>query len=155
MLNYSNNGHKEKVTVHDSSATKEYNSILGSNGQAVSNPKGQRKELVENLLQLLQNSVDTKLSGQQFTSKVDMLENHLFETTTYIDSLKEACETITTSFPTDKDEPLTELVTLCETTKEGIDMVRPYLDAIKIFSEDLNNIKSDIYTQITTLFQEV
>ena len=163
MLKYTNsnkNNKQSKVVMNDSSTTKSFDSsskVLNANGTVATNTSEQRKELVENLLMLLQNSMDQKIGSVPYSQKVDSLENHLFEITTYMSSLKEACETIATSFPTteEKDLPLQEVIDTCTITNEGVENVKSYLAVIKQFSQDLINIKTELYTQVQYLFQEV
>ena len=152
---------ERKVTVKDDVSQKEFDSthsavVLNAAGQVVREPGKVRKELVEELLILLQNTLDDKLGGMNFMSKVDLVENHVHGTVAYAESLKEAATTIMHNYPSeDKDAALQEIVELCDVVEEGANRVRPYLDVIKNFSTDLDSIKMELHTQIQTLFQEI
>jgi len=130
--------------------------VLDSAGRVVREPGKARKALVEELLTRLQNTVDNELGGIGFVSKVDLVANHLHSTVMYTDSLKEAAEAIIRAYPSNNlDAPLQELTELCDVVVEGVHRVQPYIDVIKSFSEDLDRIKAEVYTQIQTLFQEI
>lgn len=130
--------------------------VLDAAGKVIREPGKARKEVVEELLTLLQNTVDDKLGGMGFVAKVDLLENHVYGIVAYAASLKEAAESIINSYPSEEqDVPLRELIELCDIVSEGANRANPYIDAIKNFSNDLDKIKTEMYTQIQTLFQEI
>ena len=153
---------KSKVTINEAIADKVFDStqkkdavVLGADGKVVKEPSKVRKELVENLLILLQNTVDEKMSGVGFSTKLDVITNHLYDIVTYTDSLKEASQEIMTQYPSKEDTALQELCDLCDIAQEGVNNVSSYLSSIESFGNDLDNIKSEIYTQIQTLYQEI
>lgn len=130
--------------------------VLDSHGKTVSEPSKIRKDLVESLLLLLQNTVEDKVNGIPYLTKVDLLENHLYDLVMYADSLRKAASEIQENYPTpDRDEPLVNLRDLCDVVEEGANRVRQYVESIRGFGNDLNNIKSEIYTEIQSLFSEV
>ena len=153
---------ERKPIVKDDVTNKTFDSqneakVLGPNGQVIREPGKARKELVEELLILIQNTVDDKIGGIGFLTKVDLLENHIHGVAAYSNSLKEAAEAIVNRYPTpdERDVPLQELSELCDVIAEGVERVTPYVDAIKSFSDDLDRIKTEIYTQVQMLFQEI
>jgi len=130
--------------------------VLGADGSVVSKPSEARKDLVEDFLTLLQNTVEDKLSGTQFFTKLDLFGNHVHNITAYTVSLREATESIMDAYPSeDRDEPLKEINELCDVLDDGVNRVSEYVETIKKFGDDLDNIKSELYTQIQILFQEI
>ena len=151
---------KDTMKPTDTVSTKNFDPInrdevvIGSGGKSQDAPKI-RKELVENILTLLQNTVDDKIGGVNFITKVDLVENHLYDLVTYANSLKESLSAIMDNYPSEDDEALVELIDICDILNEGVETVQNYLNAIKKFGDDLNGIKSEMYTQMTKLFQEI
>lgn len=147
------------VAVKDPTAVREFDStskVLDDKGRVVSEPGKARKALVEDLLVLLQNTLDDKISGVRFGAGVDSLQNRVHEIQTYAASLKEAAAAIETGYPSgEQDVPLSEIEDLCNILSEGAEAVAQHLDEIRKFSDDLGRIKAEFHGQITTLFQEV
>lgn len=131
------------------------NKVYDSSGKVVRNTTQIRKGLVEDFLELLQSSLNDKL-GMSYINQIDIFENYLFEMETYVNSLKDAAQTITSNYPSNEnDQPLNDLCDLSDVLIEGIGRVKDYIEAIKLFDNDLKVIKSEMYTHIQTLFQEI
>jgi len=151
------------VSAKDPGQTKNFDStsgkILNASGEVISDTHAVRNDLVENLVTLLQNTIESKISGITFNSKIDLIENYLFDLKTYADSLKEASNTIAQDYPSvkypDSNDSLAEISDICDVITEGINRVNEYTSAIKTFGNDLNNIKTALYTHIQTLHTEL
>jgi hypothetical protein len=115
----------------------------------------QRKELVDDLLKLLQSTVEDKVHGIRFLTQVDLVGNYLHQLKEYAQSLRSASATLRENYPTSNDQPLEALEALADIMLEGADRTAQYLEAVRPFSDDLNNIRANIYTQIQTLYAEI
>jgi hypothetical protein len=125
-------------------------------GNVASDPKAKRKELVSELVDLLQGSVDSKVSGIEFRSKLDLVDNNLFELKAYVKGLKQACSSIVENYPNaENDQALEDLMNLCNVTTEGAERAEFYLSEAKSFGDDLHKIKTLMYTQLQILHSEV
>lgn len=148
-----------KPSINDPVSKKSFDSVsgkvFGANGKVVSDVSAKRKDLIEDLYNNLQSTIGTKLSGVTFSSKLDMLENVLYDLEIYADSLYEASYSIVTNYPSEDDAALTDINHICSVLKDGVSTVKQYLDAIRSFSNDLENIKSEIYIQTQNLYQEI
>jgi len=118
-----------------------------------SNPENPRKELVENLLLLLQNSSSQQFSGDGFTGSVDVLSNKLHGLSQYCRSLKDACTVIAGVDPEPND--LSQVIEICEAAVEGAGRVQQYLDEIRVFGTDLDNMRRVLNDNIIELHNEV
>ena len=118
----------------------------------------QRKDLLEDSMILLQNSIDNKVSGILFQTKLDMVGNYLHELEAYAASLKNAMLAIQENHPSpvsDNDEPLMALSTLAEVLVEGASRSKEYLTELRAFAADLNTIRTNMYTQMQIIHQEL
>jgi len=142
----------KKPVGFDSSVGK----IYDSQGNVASDYKSKRKELVSDLVTLLQSTVETKMSGVTFSGNVDLVGNYLYELKSYIDGLKEACNSILQNYPNNEnDSSLIDLVSLCDVALEGSDRAESYLNELKMFSTDMQTIKGHIYNQLMVLHAEI
>ena len=154
---------KGGILIKDSVVTKEHDSsqvrleptVLNHRGAVVSQPAKARKDLVEDLLILLQNTLNDKVSSTTYTGRLDQVQNTLFELKAYSGSLKEAATAIMTAYPVEDDKALNDVCSLCDTLHEGIGIVNQYMEAAKKFGDDLDKIRDEFNTQIATLFQEI
>jgi hypothetical protein len=130
--------------------------LFDSHGQVASDMKAKRKELVSELVDKLQATVEASISGSEFSGKVDLAGNYLFELRQYTNGLKEACTSIVENYPNaENDQGLNDLASLCDITAEGIERAEQYLNELKGFSEDLQKIKGQIYSQLQIMHTEV
>jgi hypothetical protein len=118
----------------------------------------QRKDLLEDAMILLQNTVDDKVSGMQFQTKLDLVGNYLHELEKYASSLKDAMTAIQENHPAPpegSDEPLQALTVLSEVLIEGAARSKEYLAELKAFANDLQVIRDNIYTQMQLIHTEL
>ena len=150
---------KGGISITDRVAVKEHDSteptVLDAKGAIASQPAKARKELVEDMLILLQNTLNDNVSSVSYINKLDQVQNNLFSLKTYATSLKEAATAIMTAYPVNDDQALNSVCELCDAMQDGTDIVTQYLDAAKNFGTDLDKIRDAFNTQITTLFQEI
>ena len=130
--------------------------LFDSQGRVSSDFKAKRKELVSELVDLLQGTVEAKMSGSEFLGKIDLTGNYLFELSSYVKGLREACTSITENYPNEEnDQALEDLKSLCDITLEGVASAEQYLTALKNFADDMQKIKGQVYTQLQILHTEV
>lgn len=154
---------KGGILLKDSVATKEHDSaqahqeptVLDHRGAIASQPAKARKDLVEDLLILMQNTLNEKVSGTIYLSRLDQVQNSLFELKAYSGSLREAATAIMAAYPVNEDQALSDVCGLCDTLQEGAGIVDQYIEAAKKFGDDLDKIRDAFNTQIATLFQEI
>jgi len=136
--------------------TKSHDPIIGHTSKGAGKQAAkERKDMVEDLAILLQNTLEDRVSGMQFLSKVDLVGNYLHTLRTYAESLKTAAQGIQDAHPEGQNEPLEALVSLSDVLLEGARMSEQYLDAVKQFATDLNNIRTEINTQVSNLHWEL
>lgn len=123
-------------------------------GNVASDYKSKRKELVSELAVLLQSTMDQKVSGILFGNQIDTVGNYVFELRTYLKGLKDACNSILENYPSNDEEALNDISSLCDITTNGLDRVDQYMSEIKVFANDLQNIKSNMYTAMVSLHNE-
>ena len=125
-----------------------------------------RHTALEEVCRIIQESVSDRLSGQIFLGKVDLVSNHLYDMKAYAESLRNAVDALRAEHPVedpsgdgvneyDIDASLDNVLELCAVMEEGARRVDSYLLAIRNFSNDLGNIKEELYGQAVTLMQEI
>jgi hypothetical protein len=117
--------------------------------------KAERRELVYDLVALLTNTMNDKISGINFNTNLDLVGNYLHELRAYATSLKTAAAVIQDGYPTADDEPLMALQELSDILIEGANRSEQYLMASRQFATDLNNIRNEIASQVNHLHQEL
>jgi hypothetical protein len=114
-----------------------------------------RKELVHDIVLLLQNTMNERVSGIHFGAKIDLAGNYLHDLRTYAQSLAGAATTIKTEHPTADDSALEALIELSQLLVEGAARSETYLTAVRQFSQDLDGIKNELTTQLYNLHGEL
>lgn len=154
---------KQPFAGFDQTMAKNHDKVTGKNHDPIARKaeaKGaaQRKDLLEDAMILLQNTVDDKVSGVHFQAKLDLVGNYLHELEKYATSLKDAMTAIQENHPAvagGTDEPLQALTALSEVLVEGAGRSREYLGELKAFANDLNAIRGNIYTQMQLIHTEL
>jgi CBS domain-containing protein len=108
------------------------------------------KELLEQLMFSLQNSMGDVLSGDVFGTKVDVLSNALFSMTAYAESLKSAIQDIL-AVPVDNDDELVSILDIAEVVIEGASRANDYVEILRKFGLDLSNIQSELYSKLHSI----
>lgn len=118
-------------------------------------PVKERKELLADLYNSLQNSLTGTISGVKVSGAIDNLENNFFEIEKYCQSLQTAVDVITEIEGKEEvNTALTDLADYCAVTLEGIHRARHYLNHIKMLGSDLDTIKGQMLIATQTIYQE-
>jgi hypothetical protein len=134
----------------------EQGKVYDSQGRVAADGKAKRKELIEELVNRLQGTMDNTISGSAFLTKIDMVGNHIFDMKNYVLSLKEACFAIKDNYPDqENDDALDDLSQLCDVIHDGSERCDQYLFELRAFADDLNNIKKNVYDRLIQLHSEI
>ena len=139
---------------HDGVSTK---AILDSVGNPIRDLGEARKEAVADLVALMQGSVNEHISSYAFSTKFDLAYEPINSISAYGQSLKTAVEAILEAHPSmgdadGSDDDLRYLIEICQAVLTGTERAKGYLDAARIFSQDLDKINVELQTQIQRLF---
>jgi len=153
------NNFEAKDTVsnknHDSVSVKGI--IDPSTGKVANDLEQSRKSDIENLVSMMQSSLNNSVSGAKFSQKFDLAYQPIYEIRAYAESLSNAVNSILGAYPNmgsgdGSDSDLQYILDICQTLMEGASRVKEYLDSAKSFSNDLDKINSELFTQVQRLF---
>lgn len=140
---------------HDSVSGK---AVLDSAGNPIRDLDEVRKNSLSDLVGLMQSSVNEHISGMAFSGKFDMAYEPVHSISAYAESLKTAVESILDAHPgvgdaDGSDDDLRYVIEVCNAVITGTERVKEYLDAARLFSNDLDKINVEFQTQIQRLYQ--
>lgn len=128
----------------------------------VSDPQGNirdiakaKKEGVQELVAMLQGTVNSHLSSAVFSSKFDLSYEAIYSVRNYVQGLEKAATTIIEAYPDGSEDnaDLGEVVDICRALDLGCNRVQEYLDACSVFGKDLDKMAGELHVLTQKLFQ--
>lgn len=140
------------MKAKDTTTSKEFDNVC------IADNKQEYKDLVEQLVSTLQNSMGDVLSQPMYESIIDNAANKLYTMTSYATSLIDAITEINNlsddnggdSGETDVDE-LNDLADIADALVEGVERTTQYLDVVRSFGSDIDAIQSELYSKLQNL----